>query len=268
MGKAGGMAFGKTVFAEPLDLVEAAPGEVFGVTALDHAAHHLFLQPADGAAAAEGGHGLAQLVELAGGEFGGHHGKLHGLFLEQRHALGAPEHGAQFIGVTEAGIGGGIIFRLQPVAAAQVGMHHVALDGAGADDRHLDDEVIKAARLQARQHVHLGAAFHLEDAHRIGPAQHVVDAPVLARHAGEGVFHPVPGLDEGKAFADAGEHAERQHVDFQDAESVDVVLVPLDEGAFGHGGIADGHGFIEPLAGEHEAAHMLGEVAGKAGDLA
>jgi hypothetical protein len=36
---------------------------------------------------------------------------------------------------------------LQPLAAAQIGMHHVALDRAGADDRDLDHQVVEGAGL-------------------------------------------------------------------------------------------------------------------------
>ncbi len=72
---------------------------------------------------------------------------------------------------------------------------------------------------------------------------------------------------EVEGLADAGEHAERQHVDLHDAERVDVVLVPFDEGAVGHRRVADGHGLVEPAARQHEAADMLGEVAREADDL-
>ena len=37
-------------------------------------------------------------------------------------------------------------------------MHHVALDRAGPDDRHLDHQVVECPRLQPRQHRHLRAA--------------------------------------------------------------------------------------------------------------
>ena len=68
------------------------------------------------------------------------------------------------------------VFRLfLSLAAAQIGMDHVALDRPGPDDRHLDDEVVEFARLQPRQHAHLGAALDLEDAERVGAADHVVD---------------------------------------------------------------------------------------------
>jgi len=59
-------------------------------------------------------------------------------------------------------------------AAAQVGVHHVALDRPGADQRHLDHQVVEAARLEARQRVHLRAALHLEDADRVGATEVVV----------------------------------------------------------------------------------------------
>ena len=74
-------------------------------------------------------------------------------------------------------------------------------------------------------------------------------------------------LDQVEALADAGQHAERQHIDLQHAERVDVVLVPLDEGAVLHGGVVDRHGLVEPLAGQHEAADVLGEVAREAEQL-
>ena len=49
--------------------------------------------------------------------------------------------------------------------------------------------------------------------------------------------------------AQAAQHAEREHIDLHQAERVDVVLVPLDEGAVVHGGIADRHRLIEAARG-------------------
>ena len=70
-----------------------------------------------------------------------------------------------------------------------------------------------------------------------------------------------------KALADAGEHAERQHVDLQQAERVDVVLVPFDEGAVVHRRVADGHDLDQRPARQHEAADVLRQVARKAHQL-
>ena len=64
MGEARGVALGEAIFAEAFDLVEAALGEVGRVAARRHAADHLLLEAIDGAAAAERGHGAAQLVSL------------------------------------------------------------------------------------------------------------------------------------------------------------------------------------------------------------
>ncbi len=58
-------------------------------------------------------------------------------------------------------------------------MHRPALDRAGTDDRHLDDQVAEATGLDARQGRHLGTALHLEDPDCVGPAQHVVDGVLL-----------------------------------------------------------------------------------------
>ena len=75
-------------------------------------------------------------------------------------------------------------------------------------------------------------------------------------------------LQQRKTLADAGEHAQRQHIDLHDAERVDVVLVPFDEDAVGHGGGADRHRLDQPAARQHEAADMLRQVARKADQLA
>ena len=99
----------------------------------------------------------------------------------------------------------GELDRLVAAAAAQIGMHHVALDRAGPHDRHLDDEVVEAARLQPRQHVHLRPALDLEHADRIGAAQHVVDGRIVARHGAEREL-------AGRDAASAGRSALRMQV--------------------------------------------------------
>ncbi len=73
--------------------------------------------------------------------------------------------------------------------------------------------------------------------------------------------------DEIEGAADAGEHAERQHVDLQQAERGDVVLVPFDEGAVVHRRVADGHDLDQRPARQHEAADVLRQVARKTHQL-
>ena len=257
MGKAGGVAFGKAVFAKALDLVEAAGGKGGVIAALNHAAHHFLFKPANGATSSKRRHGLAQFIEFARCKLRRHHGQLHGLFLKQRHTLGAAQHLFQFVGVTKGRIRRWVMLRLQPITPAQIWMHHITLNGTGADDGDFNDEIIKAARLQARQHVHLRTGFDLKHAKRIRFAQHVVNRLVFTRHGGEVEVEAIPLLDQFKTFANAGEHAQCQHINLQHGEGINVVLVPGDEGAVVHGGIADGHGFVQALARENKAAHML-----------
>ena len=79
-------------------------------------------------------------------------------------------------------------------AAAQIGMHHAALDGTGPHDRDFDDKIVEIFGLQPRQHAHLRAAFDLEHADGIGLAQHVVDLRIFAAHIEiERLFLHAPG---------------------------------------------------------------------------
>ena len=147
-------------------------------------------------------------------------------------------------------------------------MHHAALDRAGPHDRHFHHQVIEFAGTQPRQHVHLGAAFHLEHADGIGPAQHVVHHRIFLRHGGKAqllfVAGPGIGMNQVESLADAGQHPQRQDIDLHDRQSVEIVLVPFDEIAVVHGGGADGHCPVQLVAGQDKAADMLGQVAGKA----
>ena len=66
----------------------------------------------------------------------------------------------------------------------------VRVDGAAddrprPDDRDLHRQVLELARPRARQHLHLGAAFDLEDAHGVAVADHVVDIRVVEVDAAE-----------------------------------------------------------------------------------
>ena len=252
--EAGGVGLGEPVVGEALDLLEAAEREVLVVAALAHAADERLAEAVDVAEAAEGGHGAAQPVRLGRGEAGGDDGDLHGLLLEERHAKGLLQHPAQRVGR--------VVHRLLAAPAAQVGVHHVPLDGARAHDRHLDHQVVEVAGLEAGQHAHLRAALHLEDADGIGAAQHLVDGRVLGRHGVEAEPAPVAAFDQVEGLAHAGEHAEAEHVHLEDAEGVQVVLVPLDLGAPLHGRVGDGDHLGERAAGDHHAARVLGEVAG------
>ena len=73
--------------------------------------------------------------------------------------------------------------------------------------------------------------------------------------------------DQVEGLADAGQHAERQHIDLHDAERIDVILVPFDEIAVFHCRRADRNDGVQPVAGEHETADMLRQMARKTEQL-
>jgi hypothetical protein len=86
LGKAGGMAFGKTVLTKAAYLAEDAFGEFFVVASFDHALDQPCMKPLNAALFFPGRHGAPQIVGLACGELGGDHGDLHHLLLKNRHA--------------------------------------------------------------------------------------------------------------------------------------------------------------------------------------
>ncbi len=118
--KARRVALGKTVGPEPLDLTEAAHGEIALVTVLDHAGDEFVAEQMDVAVALESRHRAAQPVGLLRSEAGADDRDLHRLLLEEWHAHGLAQHLAQCLGR--------VVDRLAPGAAAQIGVHHVALD--------------------------------------------------------------------------------------------------------------------------------------------
>ena len=267
--EARGVALREAVLAEALDLAEAALGEVPVVAARGHAFDHLALEGVDGADMAEGGHGPAQPVRLLGRELGGLDRDPHRLLLEQGHAFGLAEHALELVLRPVLRGRARVEDLLLALAAAQIGVHHVALDRPRPDDRHLDDEVVERLGLEARQHRHLCPALDLEHADRVRVAEHGVDQRVAIRDAVHvaaeigAVVHP----QEIEGAADARQHAECQEIDLEHPKRVEIVLVPLDHGAIRHGGVLDRHQLAQRAPRDHEAADMLAQVAWKADQL-
>ena len=168
----------KAIFAEALDLTEHPLGKVPVVAAGQHAVDEFLLEMLKTAASLPGGHGAAQLIGLATAETGSDHGEFDHLLLEDRYAQGALEHPPHGLARIDD--------RLEALPAPQIGVHHVALDGPGSDDGHLDHQIVEMLRLQARQHGHLGPGFHLEHADTVAPLQHPVGGRIFGWNAGHG----------------------------------------------------------------------------------
>ena len=98
----------------------------------------------------------------------------------------------------------------------------------------------------------LGAGLHLEHAHRVGAAQHVVDAGVGEVEFPQVDALPVLLLHQVDHVVQRLEHAEAQQVELHQAGGRAVVLVPLHDGTVlhprplhrhdvGDGAVADDH---------------------------
>ena len=250
------MAFREAVVAEPLDLPEAALGELPVVSPPHHPIHELVAEAMDGAVVAKAGHGPAQLVGFGRAESGPDDGDLHRLLLEEGHAQCLPQHLAQLFG--------GILHRLDAPSPAQVGVDHVPLDGPRTHDRHFDDQVVEGGRLQPGEHRHLRPALDLEHADRVRPLDHPVHPRILRGHVPQGVADAVVRLQQLEGTPDAGEHAEPQHVHLDEPQRLEIVLVPLDHRAVVHGRVLDGNDLAQRPAGDDEPARVLGQMAGEA----
>ena len=180
---------------------------------------------------------------------------MHDLFLENRHAEGARQHGVdRRRNLLDA------LLLLPPL---QVGMHHVALDRPRPDQRHFDHQIVEAARLQARQHGHLGPRLDLEDAHAVGVAQHLVGIRILGRNFVHPERSTVLFADHVQRAADRRQHTQRQDIDLHQAQRIEIVLVPLDHAALRHRGILDRHQARQGAARNDETAGVLRQVTRK-----
>src|SRR5450830_829747 len=106
-------------------------------------------------------------------------------------------------------------------------MNHPALNWTRTNDGNLNDEVVKRAGLKPRQHRHLRTRLDLEYTYSVGLANHLVCRGVLSRNVAE--FEPRSTLlrYKVKCTPDTRQHPKFEHVDFEETDGIDVVLVPL-----------------------------------------
>ena len=211
------------------------------------------------------GHVAPKLIGLTARVTGARDGDLHDLLLEERDAEGAVQDARE-----DRMRGLDFLF---PISTTEVRVHHAALDRTRAHDCDLDHEIVETFWTKARQHRHLSAALDLENTDRIGATNRFINHWIFRWNRrktidGRGlsredriVFH------ERERFANGGEHAEREHVDFEEPERVDVVLVPRDDGASLHRRGLDRGNLGQIARGEHEATDVHRQVAREALNL-
>src|SRR5690606_16936827 len=71
-----------------------------------------------------------------------------------------------------------------------------------------------------------------------------------------------------EAATQRAEHAQGEDIYLEQAHQIQIVLVPLDHGAIGHGGIFHRHQGIQRVLGNHETTGMLRQVPRKTEQLA
>ena len=163
----------------------------------------------------------------------------------------------------------GVVDRLLALAAAQVGMHHVALDRPGPDDRHLDDQVVEACAASG------AAAWTSARGSRSGRRRpcrrgdHLVDRRVLGRDGR-------PGRAHGRDAASSRSNARRMQPSMPRPSTStfrkpSASMSSLSHSMTGRSSIAAGSigtSSSSRSCGEHEAADVLREVAREADQLA
>ena len=71
------------------------------------------------------------------------------------------------------------------------------------------------------------------------------------------VSNTVKRIDRFERAANRRQHAERQHIDLEEMHRVQIILVPLDHSALGHGGVFHRYQLVQGAARNHEAPNML-----------
>ena len=153
--------------------------------------------------------------------------------------------------------------RLDALAAAQVGVDGVALDGAGPDDGHLDDQVVeRLGRL-------LGSVcICARDS--IWKTPTVSAAWIMRKTSGmssgrrsRSTQHAAVGLDVAQRIVDGGEHAQAEQVELDQLHRLDVALVVLDDDAAGHRGALERRDVDQRRRGDEHAADVDRRWRGK-----
>ena len=250
----------ESVFAKAADLGKHLLGKLRREPARRHPLDEPAVKLVDHPRPPPSPHRPAELIGFPWRESGCHHRQPHRLLLEEGNAEGVFEDALDRLV--------GVAHRLLAAAPAQVGMNHPPLDRPRPHDRHLDDQIVEAARLEPRQHAHLRPALDLEHADGVGPRHHLIDGRILGRHGGKRQPRPPRRLDLIERPMDGGEHPERQAIDFQDSQLVEIVLVPLDDRAARHRRWLDRHQVAQIATRHHHAADVLAEMAGEADQVA
>ncbi len=251
--EAGGVRFGEAVERERRDLLDDVLLRLRRDAVARHALPQFHLDVAHAQLAALEAHGAAQLLGFAAGKARGDHRHAQQLFLEERHAQSPLQHRFQ----RRVRVG----HRLTSLAALEKRVHHFADDRPRPDDRHLDHDVVKLRRTQARQARHLRAALDLEHADRVRLLERGVHLGIVGGQVREVHLFFVVIANELDGIFQYGHHAQAEQVHLDDAEVGAILLVPLHHDAAGHRRGFQRHHRIQLSLADDHAAGVLSQVA-------
>ena len=154
-------------------------------------------------------------------------------------------------------------------AAAAQELRHPAVGAHARPHRgHFHGQVVDVLRPQARDRLHLGRAFHLEDAYGPAGSQIPVDGRVRDVDAAQIKVGARAFPHQGYGLLHLGKSPQGQQVNLDEAGVVHAVLVPLADHASFDGRRLHRHHIGQRDGGNHHAARMLGHALGEAAQLA
>ena len=157
----------------------------------------------------------------------------------------------------------------EPLPAPQIGMHHVALDGAGPHDRDLDDEIVEFRAASA------AAASTSAPGSRSGTRRSCRRARSWRRRQASSRQGSTPACDARRNAARGGRSRLRK-ADSMPSASTSILRMPSASRSSlshstvvrsVHGGVGDRHHLVEPRAGDDEAAGVLRQMARETREL-
>src|SRR5205807_1805827 len=159
-----------------------------------------------------------------------------------------------------------VLDRLAALPPSDVRVDHVPLQGAGPDDRDLDDDVREVPGPDTREGLRLRAALHPEEPDRVDLGEKVVDRGVVEREGAELEELAVARLDVGDRVLHQRERPQAKEVHLHEAEVLDVTLVELHDVAVRHCRALDRDRVHERQRGDEHPAVVDRQVPWEIGD--
>src|SRR5260370_36180747 len=145
-------------------------------------------------------------------------------------------------------------------APRQVRVYHFSNNGAGSDERNLDDEVVEVLGLEPWKGCHLSTGLGLEHADGVALLQRLINQRIVLWKLSEVDFLTPMVFNKAETILEHRHHAQAQKVYLDDTHVSAVFLVPLDDDAVRHrGGLQRDHAVERALTHDH-APGMLSQV--------